>query len=120
VASFIAFYINGTISKMAVGKENIGYLSAITAGTAAIISMPLSWLALYTGKCALMVSGALAYIAICFSVYDLSTETLQGTHWRVVFIYLLAGLGRAIFEVRPLSNRWRRVESRLSLPARSL
>ena len=40
VASFLNFYINGTIAKAAVGKDNIGYLSASTSGVAAVLVPP--------------------------------------------------------------------------------
>lgn len=98
VGSFLNYYINGTITKEAVGKANIGYMTATTAGMAALVSVPLGLAAKRTGNLPLMILGALAYISVSMSVYSMSDAELIGMHWGVIYIYLIQGIGRAIFE----------------------
>lgn len=96
--SFINFYVNGVIVKAAVGKKNIGYMAAIIPATATVLSIPYASFTNRFGKAPAMVFGCLSYLILSISVAALSDEYLESLKWGLVFIMLLGGNGRAVFE----------------------
>ncbi|GAB5359135.1 hypothetical protein AAMO2058_000518500 [Amorphochlora amoebiformis] len=96
--SFINFYINGTIVKKALGKDNIGYMTAIIPATATLMSFPYSTFSDKMGKAPVMIVGCISYFLIAVLVSAISKESLTSLGWGLVWIYIVAGNGRAVFE----------------------
>ena len=59
-AAFLTYYVNGKVTKPAVGEANIGYLTAIIAALAAALSMPLGAIGGRIGKVPLPFPGGRA------------------------------------------------------------
>lgn len=97
-AAFINYFVNGTPVKAAIGESNIGYMAAVTPGIATLLSIPFSYLTKKIGKLPAMVFGASCYLSIAVSVGFMSENTLEGLGWGIVYVYILGGCGRSIFE----------------------
>eukprot|EP00471_Norrisiella_sphaerica_P006643 CAMPEP_0184490862 /NCGR_PEP_ID=MMETSP0113_2-20130426/19111_1 /TAXON_ID=91329 /ORGANISM="Norrisiella sphaerica, Strain BC52" /LENGTH=425 /DNA_ID=CAMNT_0026874981 /DNA_START=98 /DNA_END=1375 /DNA_ORIENTATION=+ len=96
--SFLNFYINGTIVKAALGKKDIGYMSAVVPAVATLMAIPYSWLTNSIGKAPVMLGGCLSYLTIAIVVAAVQDGTLESLKWGLVFLYILAGNGRSVFE----------------------
>mmetsp|Transcript_5575 Transcript_5575/g.7420 ORF Transcript_5575/g.7420 Transcript_5575/m.7420 type:complete len:460 (+) Transcript_5575:36-1415(+) len=97
-SSFLNFYINGTIIKSALGKKNIGYMAAVVPATATLLAVPYSKLTNITGKDPVMICGCFSYLVIAMVVVLVKDEKLESLKWGLVFLYIIAGNGRAVFE----------------------
>eukprot|EP00472_Partenskyella_glossopodia_P002265 CAMPEP_0197529300 /NCGR_PEP_ID=MMETSP1318-20131121/27950_1 /TAXON_ID=552666 /ORGANISM="Partenskyella glossopodia, Strain RCC365" /LENGTH=483 /DNA_ID=CAMNT_0043084721 /DNA_START=78 /DNA_END=1532 /DNA_ORIENTATION=+ len=97
-SSFMNFYINGTITKAALGKKNIGYMTAILPFTATVMAIPLSRIANSFGKAPVMIFGCANYLILALVVIIISDSKLESLGWGLVFLYILGGNGRAVFE----------------------
>ena len=64
MASMLAFYVNGDVAKAAVGGDNVAFLNAVLAATAALLSPVLGWLGQrgLIGKHALLHAGLAAFL----------------------------------------------------------
>lgn len=97
-SAFMNQYVNGTPAKAAVGASNIGYLAAITPGVATLLSFPYAWVTDRAGKGPMMVFGALNYTVMAVTVAILSQTQLTDLGWGIVYLYIIGGSGRAVFE----------------------
>merc|ERR1711871_352882 len=50
------------------------------------------------GKMPVMIFGTLSYVAIAAVILIFSTSTLSSWKWGLVFLFILGGNGRAVFE----------------------
>jgi len=98
-ASYLAFYMSGTVAKASIGASNIGYLTAIIPGYAAVASPPYAWVSQYTGKGFMMWFGCASFFTIGLIGWLVPQKILIDGGWpTLIGIYLLQGNGRAVFE----------------------
>lgn len=97
-ATLMNLYVNGIIAEIAVGGDNIGYLSSVTPCTAALLGFPYSFLSNRIGKGPLMMFGAINFVTLAVILGSLPASTLQGWGWGIVVMYIIGGSGRAVFE----------------------
>mmetsp|Transcript_16939 Transcript_16939/g.25421 ORF Transcript_16939/g.25421 Transcript_16939/m.25421 type:complete len:470 (+) Transcript_16939:66-1475(+) len=97
-SSYINLRINGKIAKQAIGRKNIGYLTAAIPATATLLAFPYSKLSGLIGKAPIMVFGSICCLAIACTVTAIRAETLENLHWGIEFIYILAGCSRGVYE----------------------
>ena len=98
IAAFMNEYVNGGPLKKAIGSSNIGLMAAVTPGVATLLSFPYAWIANRVGKLPLMVFGAINFATMAFVVMALSSDKLQDLGWGLIFLYIIGGSGRAVFE----------------------
>lgn len=96
--AFLQLIVNSDILTAAVGKENIGYVNAISPAVATLMSFPYSWLCNRIGRMPLMIFGALNFFLVSVFVGSFPMDVLQSMGWGICFLYILQGSGRAIFE----------------------
>lgn len=97
-SAVLNIYVNGIIAKAAVGKANIGYLGTMIAVTATLLSPVYAILTKKSGKGPLMIFGALNFTMIAGVLLIIPEKQLEGLGWGIMFIYILQGSGRAVFE----------------------
>jgi hypothetical protein len=98
-ASFNSFYVGGVLVRDSIGANNVGYLTAISSASAAILAlfMPtLTNLIGYPKTMALGVASWLIYLAMIVSVTD-DIGTFGTWGW-LVLIFILIGVGRGVWE----------------------
>jgi hypothetical protein len=101
MASLLNFYVNGTVTRVALGSQNIGYLTAVMASTAALLSPLFSALVerRYASKAMLVGAGLAAMLLEAVVLRTVPTATLQRLGWAALApLYALHGVGRAVFE----------------------
>lgn len=98
VSAYLNNYVNGYILEDAIGTENVGYMAAVIPGVATLLSLPYSKLGNIVGKKWLMLFGTANWIAVAASIAIPSQDQILGMGWGLVYIYILAGSGRAVFE----------------------
>lgn len=79
-----------------IGKA--GYVASVDPCMATLISLPISWLAKRIGKCAILVAGAASSICVALVVIVVPLASLESLKWGLVFIFMLSGIGRGVFE----------------------
>lgn len=97
VAALVNQWVNGDPAKAAVGANNIGYLAAVTPAVATLLSGPYAYLS-RNGKGPAMIFGALNYTVMALVIMVMTTRQLGDLGWGIVFIYVIGGSGRAVFE----------------------
>jgi len=98
-SGYIGWYMNGLVGSASVGASNVGYLSAIIPGYAALVAIPYNFLAKYVGKGIVMVLGCCSYVGVGLIGYLMTEEELINGRWVfLVALYILVGNGRAVFE----------------------
>ena len=97
-AAYVVGFINGTPAKAAVGQSNLGYLNALIPGTAALLTLPVSWLTKRASKLPVMIFGALCYTSVAVIGLALGEDGLEDLGWKIAIIYVIFGAGRSVFE----------------------
>jgi len=98
-ASWVAQYLNGTIAKTTVGGDNVGYLTAVIPGYAALAGVPYAFLGRKFGKGPMMVLGCLSFFTLGMIGWLVPLKTLENSGWGgMIGLYLIMGNGRAVFE----------------------
>jgi len=98
-ASYVAWYINGKVAKYSVGVDNVGYLTAMIPGYAALAGVPYSFLGSHLGKGPMMFLGCLSFFTIGMIGWLVPVQTLIDGGWgTMIGLYLIMGNGRAVFE----------------------
>eukprot|EP00656_Telonema_subtile_P046490 TRINITY_DN5296_c0_g1_i3.p1 TRINITY_DN5296_c0_g1~~TRINITY_DN5296_c0_g1_i3.p1 ORF type:complete len:512 (-),score=149.29 TRINITY_DN5296_c0_g1_i3:66-1601(-) len=111
-AAYMNSYVTGIVLTFYLGGGYGGYLAAITAATAALLSFPLTNMSLITQKgCGrtldqntqtqfkkgAMVLGPISFALVCFLPIAVGYENL-GTWGGLVMLYVLQGVGRGVWE----------------------
>lgn len=98
ISAYVNNYVNGNVLEAAIGTGNVGYMSSVLPGVATVLSLPYSKLANVIGKKWLMIWGTVCWIAIAVSIAFPSQDQIISMKWGLVYLYILAGSGRAVFE----------------------
>jgi len=97
-SGFCAYYVNGKIVKPYLGTSNIGYLTSISAGCAALGSLVFGWCATRMGsKTPVMYLGTVCYVGFA-ALFAFLEPSALGKWPILIVLYVLFGLGRATFE----------------------
>jgi len=97
MAAFVTYYVNGFVVTPYLGVSANGLLGLVIAGTATGAALPLSAVSAKFGKQVVISLGALVYL-IELVVYLSYTAEQMGSWGRLVPMYILHGLGRAVWE----------------------
>lgn len=95
-AAFMNGYVNANYSKTELGQSVVGFLAAITAATAAVLSRCYGPLSAKAGKGPVIVFGAVCFLCIPLCLFVL--HCCGGWGWWLIVLYLLQGSGRAVYE----------------------
>lgn len=97
LASFLNYYVNGTIVKESIGKDYIGYLGSVVAGSAAICSIGFGEVQKQYGKGVLLILGQVCFFAEAAFCLMFTNKQL-GDYLPLFLLYALHGVGRSTFE----------------------
>lgn len=97
MATFLNSYSNSHIVKDHLNKRNLGYLTAITAATATLLTIPVGKITTHISKVYIMVLGG-ALFTLEAVVFYAFTDKHLGTWPNAVLLYALHGAGRCIWE----------------------
>lgn len=95
-AAFMNGYVNGHYTSPQLGTFAVAMLAAFTALVAAVGSRLLGPLAAKSGKGVIVLFGAMCFLMIVLSFKLLGC--CDHWHWALVILYLLQGIGRAVYE----------------------
>lgn len=97
---FSAAYMNGSVNQNIAAKElgtwSVGYLTALTAVTAALLSQVFGRFSALSSKGAPICLGALSFLSI--PVFILALNCCDQWRWWISILYLAQGCGRAVYE----------------------
>lgn len=99
-AVFLNSYSNSHIIKTVLGhgnKKYVGYMSAIVAGSAALLTLPFGAITKRVSKVYLMVLGGVIFTAECAVFFALTDEQI-GVWAIAVPLYVAHGIGRCVWE----------------------
>jgi hypothetical protein len=92
-------YMNATLARNAVGVDNLGYLSAILVGSAALLSIPLGALGARRGKRVVMLGGFLLCAAEALLLLGVPQQRWVDAGWAaLVPLFIMHGACRAVYE----------------------
>ena len=92
-------YMNATLARNAVGVDNLGYLSAILVGSAALLSIPLGALGARRGKRVVMLGGFLLCAAEALLLLGVPQQRWVDAGWAaLVPLFIMHGTCRAVYE----------------------
>lgn len=97
LSSFLNYYVNGTIVKESIGKNYIGYLGSVVAGTAAICSLGFGAVQKQYGKGVLLILGQVCFFSEAAFCLMFSNAQL-GDYLPLFLLYAVHGVGRSTFE----------------------
>lgn len=96
-AAYMNGYINGAFAAPELGKGSIGFLGALTAVVAALLSGSYGSMGASTsGKGIAVAGGAFSFLCIPLCILFLGCCSSWG--WSIVVLYVLQGSGRAVYE----------------------
>jgi len=95
-AAFMNGYVNANYTSKQLGSFAVAMLAAFTALTAAVMSKLFGPLSARIGKGPLVFLGSFCFLCIPLSIFLVGC--CAGWGWWLVVLYLLQGMGRAIFE----------------------
>jgi len=95
-AAYMNGYVNGYWASAELGPEMVGFLSAITAATAAALARLYGPLASVVGKDFVIAIGAGCFL--CIPLCQFLLHCCAGWRWWLIVLYLLQGSGRAVYE----------------------
>eukprot|EP00927_Polykrikos_kofoidii_P086324 TRINITY_DN9634_c0_g1_i1.p1 TRINITY_DN9634_c0_g1~~TRINITY_DN9634_c0_g1_i1.p1 ORF type:complete len:485 (-),score=63.57 TRINITY_DN9634_c0_g1_i1:65-1519(-) len=110
---FCAAFMNGYVNSHFVSRDKVGLFAALTVVVAAIVARVAGILSCSVGKGPILIFGAVCFFSIpCMLLFlenTLGVLTACGGHhseggcpsgmgWAILFLYVLQGSGRAVFE----------------------
>ena len=101
MSALLIVFINGSVAKDDVGTDAIGYLTAVLAGVAALLSPVFATLGATrgVGKTPVMLLGAGAWLLEATLLRAISPGALMAAGWAgLVPLYVLHGVGRVVYE----------------------
>jgi hypothetical protein len=101
MSALLIVFINGSVAKDDVGTDAIGYLTAILAGVAALLSPVFATLGATkgVGKTPVMLLGAGAWLLEATLLRAISPGAFMAAGWAgLVPLYVLHGVGRVVYE----------------------
>jgi MFS family permease len=97
-AAWLPGYVGRTILTPALGKDFIGFASALLSGLAAILSKVFGFYSQKCGKAPFLILGAIAFL--CLGIFSkwIGPENPVDWKWGALIFYVFMGIGRAVYE----------------------